>query len=768
MEEIFYFVPGESGEQAALFPGFDPLPQAVTQTYLEACTRPGDLLLDPFCRGPDVLCRAVSLGRRIIGSNHNPLAVRLTQLALTPPTRQELDAAVTRLGAAPRVELAFREHIESLYSVRCPRCDRASPADAFTWKGDALTLLHTRWRCLHCGHESAPPTLGDEKKRGETIEQRGLHYWYALDRIAPAGDPLRARAQRLLELYTPRNLYALSSILMKIEGLFADDHMQQALKLLLLSCLRTCSSLYSPESSSVNYRLRRPARFVERNVWRAFVAAAAEFPTSNGGEPFSLAQDPDALFADEGSCKAALFPLGINRLAASLPPGCAALIVASPPRPDPAFWALSWLWTGWLFGRKTAQALRPLAQQRRVDWDWYARTMRSVFGTLRPLLAEGAPLLLLFESPERAMIEALTLALAGAGYEPGAWLRQADTRACRLASYRASPPSPPPDAAGLADALCAESSDAVRDLLAAHGEPLSWDELCLPVYRRLAARGLLGQAAISEELPSSPREFVAGLAQDALSGAEGLIVLPKTGGDKEESTLLFLDGAGSLSPPLSTRVEASVHQLLLSNLILTTDALFGELYRRFPGDFVPQASLIEICLRSYGQEITPGHWQLRLEDQPERRAAEIEGIRQELRQLGEHLGFGVSLRSEPGDATAPGRLPAFDVLWRDEGRPAYAFAIQWTARLYDLLLAEAPAGVQPCLVIPGGRAELVAYKLERDPRLSQAVAQAGWQFVKYRHLRRILAEEDLDRHLLKQIFGLDPIIERDGAQMPLF
>jgi hypothetical protein len=110
----------------------------------------------------------------------------------------------------------------------------------------------------------------------------------------------------------------------------------------------------------------------------------------------------------------------------------------------------------------------------------------------------------------------------------------------------------------------------------------------------------------------------------------------------------------------------------------------------------------------------------------------------------------------------------FDVLWHDKSRPVYAFAIQWTARVHDLVLSESPAGIQPCLVIPGGRAALVALKLRRDPRLGKALAKANWQFIKYRHLRRILAEENLDRHILKQIFGLDPLIERDSAQMPLF
>jgi hypothetical protein len=35
-------------------------------------------------------------------------------------------------------------------------------------------------------------------------------------------------------------------------------------------------------------------------------------------------------------------------------------------------------------------------------------------------------------------------------------------------------------------------------------------------------------------------------------------------------------------------------------------------------------------------------------------------------------------------------------------------------------------------------------------------------------LRRLLAEGDLDRHALKTVLGLDPIVEQETAQIPLF
>lgn len=770
MGDIAHFVPGKPNKPAGLLSNrFHSIPNAVVRAYLEAYTQTGDLVVDPFCEGPTVLYQAVRAGCYAIGSSFNPLAMMVARLALSPPTRRHLDTAAARLGDTPRMGVPLYRHIESLYAVRCPRCDEATPADAFTWGRDTATIRHIHWQCQHCGHQAAPPTFGD-KSMGQVIEQQGPHYWYAVDRIAPAGDPLRERAQQLLELYTPRNLYVLSSLIIKIESLF-DDDTQQILKLLLLSCLDTCSSLHSPDSSSMRHRLRPTAHFLERNVWRAFVAAANEFPAGDAPEPFPLTDDLSALL-DGGrhSPGAALFPFGINRLVASLPSSRVALVIANPPRPDPASWALFWLWTGWLFGHQAAAPLKPLLRQWRVDWDWYTRTMRAAFRALRLLLADDAPLVLVFSEPNLAGIEALTLALAGAGYDPAAWIRQVDTRAYRLTSRRApSLPPAPADTDELADALYVETSNAVQDLIAGQGEPLTWNDLCLPVYQRLAESGLLGQTAVAEDLPSTPRAFVARQVQDALAGTPNLVCLEEATEPKGEPTSPFLSrwwlqDPGQSAPPLSTRVEATVHQILLSTLILTGDALAKEVYSRFPGDLTPEASLIETCLRSYGREITPGHWQLRSEDQPDHRAQEVAGIRHELRQLGERLDFEVSLRTE---TSAPGRLPAFDILWRDEGQPVYAFAIQWTARVHDILLAKPPAGVQPCLVIPGGRAELVAFKLQREPRLRQAVAEVGWQFIKYRHLRRVLAEKSPDRHTLKQIFGLDPIIEHDSAQMPL-
>ena len=72
------------------------------------------------------------------------------------------------------------------------------------------------------------------------------------------------------------------------------------------------------------------------------------------------------------------------------------------------------------------------------------------------------------------------------------------------------------------------------------------------------------------------------------------------------------------------------------------------------------------------------------------------------------------------------------------------------------------------LVIPKERGDLASFKLDRSPWLHQAMVAGRWQFIKYRHLSQLFSATEVDRHDLKKIVGLRPIIEQDEAQIPLF
>jgi hypothetical protein len=127
----------------------------------------------------------------------------------------------------------------------------------------------------------------------------------------------------------------------------------------------------------------------------------------------------------------------------------------------------------------------------------------------------------------------------------------------------------------------------------------------------------------------------------------------------------------------------------------------------------------------------------------------------QIEQLGIHLGFTV------------GRRLSGDIVWKEPVKTPYLFRFSSTALLTPhLKFVSTTQRQRRCLVLPGGRAALVEIKLRRDPRLRQAMEQNNWVFIKFRHLRRMLVEVK-HRGEIDFYLGLDPIVEKDTAQIPL-
>jgi hypothetical protein len=72
-----------------------------------------------------------------------------------------------------------------------------------------------------------------------------------------------------------------------------------------------------------------------------------------------------------------------------------------------------------------------------------------------------------------------------------------------------------------------------------------------------------------------------------------------------------------------------------------------------------------------------------------------------------------------------------------------------------LLRSAAPPPGRNILVLPGGRAGLLAYKLERDPAL-RAMAE-GWRVLKFRHLRLLADIPGLTRDRWEKELSSDPL-----------
>jgi hypothetical protein len=93
-------------------------------------------------------------------------------------------------------------------------------------------------------------------------------------------------------------------------------------------------------------------------------------------------------------------------------------VVTAIPRPNQAYWSLSALWSGWLWGHLAVGPFKAVLRRRRYDWQWHAEALKALFDNLAEVLpVNSTPFLGLLAEPEPPFISAVFLAARAAGLE---------------------------------------------------------------------------------------------------------------------------------------------------------------------------------------------------------------------------------------------------------------------------------------------------------------------------------------------------------------
>lgn len=759
MPERAWFIPGRASAPDGPLARYRPTqPVEAIAAYVQTLTQPGGLVVDLFCQGPVVVRETVAAGRRALGLSVNPLLLVVARMGLDKRNSDALNAAFTHLADSPKGDIPLHRHLTSLYRSACPTCEESGIAVWLAWERDGHYPFRKAVLCPRCeGVQEGDPDDVDVDL-SQRIQPRGLAYYYALDRVAPPGHSARERAAELVELYTPRNLSALMDLAMRLQDLEIGQDARLVMTSVLLDCLDRCSSLapYDEERSRPR-TLRIPSLYLERNVWLYFEETFSHTVAEAAPTPLNRAKNVAALASGEEDGYV-LISHAARDLRDVVQPGSAALIITDPPRPDAVFWALSALWAGWLWESPSARRLRPFLQRRRFDWDWHWRVLRAALNAAGPLLTPDGHLLTLFSHPDETLLESVCLAACGAGYTLEGWGYSPEAGYRLVWRWQNETPTAPEDAEKdaerLGQNLASTAKEAIVGALEKRSEPTPWTLLHASAYAGLAERGALAQTATMPKNGSAALTMTAEAVRRAFEAAP---IARCTDGEKAGEALWWLVDSARITDSLADQVETLVWELLLKEPACDLDTLVDAVYSHLDGALTPELGLVLTCIDSYSAQDTAMP-RLRLEDDPLQRTAEVKALRNGLTELGKRLGFKVKRRG------------SWDVRWLDGKQEAYVFIVSPTAALTHHLLARRTVdeGAQRCLVFPGGRAQLVTFKLQRDPRLSSAVKADGWQFIKFRHLRHLMAGDELDRHALKTVLGLDPIVEQEAAQIPLF
>jgi hypothetical protein len=415
-----------------------------------------------------------------------------------------------------------------------------------------------------------------------------------------------------------------------------------------------------------------------------------------------------------------------------------AAVIGSVPRPNQAFWTLSALWAGWLWGRAAVEPYKLALRRRRYDWAWNATALNATFSHLFELLALGTPFLGLLPEVEPAFLTSTLTAASAAGFDLKGYSLRTMSDPVQLVWERGEHLR---REAGTPEVETV--SKAMQDHLTERGEPAS--------YLHLHAAALLALTE-SHALKQKEEEFDAALRRtnsiiESTLKEDGRFVHHSTGEGSE--TGLW----GLHIPPAVDSLTDNVEVAIVNYLQKSPERIYleieNELYQHFTGLLTPSKRIIYAVLNSYAEKEN-GKWKLRKEDAASSRHKDLEAIRVIIEEIGRRLKYGIHTQDKW-------------LIWDKNGKPERVFYLLASALIRRAITDNPFPPEQSILVIPGGRAALIAYKEQRDPLLAERMQP--YRLAKYRLWRTLSEVPILTRDTFEEQISADPVEQAKGQMM---
>lgn len=731
-------------ESQAYIPGFKPIDVGPLSRFLPALedgtisgwlshqTLTGTWLLDPFGFSPKLVLEAARSGYRVLVTANNPITRFLLEIFANPPPQADFVAALATLSAVKKGDERLGQHLQSLYLTQCEKCEKQIHVQAFLWRKGEDVPYAKIYECPHCKDSGERIATDSDKEIALQIAGTDtLHRTRLFERVVSLKDEDRVYAEEAIEHYLPRPLYVLGTILNRLDSLDLNESRRRALTALLLLAFDAGNTLWGhPAERPRPKLLSTPSQFRENNLWTMLERGISLFAES--GSPVVIEAWTKKIPETGGIC---IYEGRLKDLAHEVKREIPiAAVVASIPRPNQAFWTLSALWAGWLWGSDAVEPYKVALRRRRYDWAWSATALFAMFSHLDELLADGVPFFGLMPEPEAPfMTSALTAAsVTGFKLESVALRTEHDPVQVLWKSGKKS---------AATDLDVGKARKAMRDYLLARGEPAGYLHLHTAGLIALAEVNALKQA--NDELDFAMRKTQSVMEQALKDSHEFVHYSSGEGIDTGVWSL-----ASGHAESLSDKIEVGIVNYLQKNPQVIFLEVEEELNKQFTGLMTPSKGLIYAILNSYAEK-DGGIWNLRTEDLAAARRDEMKTVFALLEEIAQRLEYKT-------------RLEEKTMTWFEQGKPVRKFYVMASALIHRAL---EQVDEQTVIVIPGGRAALAAYKQERDPSLKERLKKH--KLAKYRLLRSVLDLPILTRETFEEHIASDPV-EKSTGQMMMF
>jgi len=748
------YIPGMSpADPGPLSRFIPPLEEGVISVWLPLHAPTSSWLLDPFGFSPRLVLEAARAGYRVLVTVNNPVTRFLLEMFANPPPESDFKAAFAELETAKKGDERLGTHLQSLYLTPCEKCGREIQAQSFLWRKGEDAPYARLYECKECGDTGERVATQQDLDRARKIAGTdGLHRSRAFEKVVSLKDDDRVYAEEAIEHYLPRPLYFLTTVINRLDGLNLSPARRRALNAMILMTCDAGNTLWGYPSERLRPKqLNIPNQFREHNLWIQLERGLSLWLETASGVVCEAW--PNKIPESGGVC---IYEGRLKDLAHEVKKEIPiAAVIGAVPRPNQAFWTLSALWAGWLWGRDAVEPYKLALRRRRYDWAWNATALNAAFSHLFELLPLGTPFFGLLPEPESSFLTSALTAAQAAGFDLQSLAMRTEHDPIQLSWTRGEHLKREANEQNIADIRAA-----IQAHLIERGEPAS--------YLHVHAAGL-STLTEAHALKAKEQEFdeamrgTQALIQNALMD-DDLFVHYSTGesvdtgmwGLHPSSTLptpatVAQDGGSAQDEALSDRVEVAIVTFLQKNPNSIYLEIEDDLYPRFPGLLTPSKMMIYSVLNSYAEK-DGAAWKLRPEDVAVARRNELITISAMIETVGKRLGYSTRKQEK-------------NILWVESDQVQYAFYVLASALVGRAILETPHPPEQTLIVIPGGRAALAAYKAQRDPALGARLK--NYRVVKYRLLRTLVEVPVLTRETLEEQIASDPL-EKSKAQMIMF
>ncbi len=608
-----------------------PIPTGMATAWAKANLQDGDLILEPFGFNPLVPIELVKAGYSVLVAANNPIHAFLIRILASAPQKEELVAALQDLAIEPKGEDRMEPYIRSLYRVNCTDCGTQVEADAFLWKKEADRPYAALVTCPNCGASGEQELDPDDLNGMEELPPVRLHQARALNRITGADDPLREQVENALNTYPVRPLIVLQTIINKLETLEQSPRRRDLLIALILYAADQGNTLWAyPSPRERPRQLVIPPIYQEKNLWKAMEEAIEAWQVY--AEPVPMTEWSDekpeesTLILFEGRLKE-LDPMP----AAGTFQGMIPII----PRPNQAFWTLSALWTGWIWGHAAVEPIRSVLARQRYDWNWHTNALRGVFEILHHLSRIDCPIFGLVAEIEPMLLLATLLATDTVGCQLSTFAQSIDDE---IAQCQFTIRSELVNAIQPAEML-SFARQAIVEYLNEKGESAHFEQIHAAAIIDLAHRNALAIDTFMENENQFASETERLL--ETLFEERGFLERVGGGTASPETGIWWLANPGEPEEPLIDRLEKVVVRFLIDQGSASAEQIKHNAYQKLQGIFTPDHDDLLNCLESYAELVEPNShlWHLRESDRPAARKADIDSMHASLMTIGQALDY---------------------------------------------------------------------------------------------------------------------------------